>query len=74
MPYVRPDLISFLETSARIELSGTYTRGMTVCDLRHPRGSAEPSLRNRTEPNAHVATSAKSRELIDHVIETLLTY
>jgi inosine-uridine nucleoside N-ribohydrolase len=74
MPYVRPDLINFLETSARIELTGTYTRGMTVCDLRHPRGSAEPSLRNRTEPNAQVATSAKSRELIDHVIETLLTY
>lgn len=74
IPYVRPDLIEFLETSARIELTGTYTRGMTVCDLRHPRGSAEPSLRNRTEPNAKVAVSAKSRELIDAVIDTLLGY
>ena len=74
IPYVRPDLIEFLHTSARIELTGTYTRGMTVCDVRHPKGSIEPSLRNRTEPNAYVAVSAKSRELIDIVIETLLTY
>ena len=74
IPYVRPDLIEFLETSARVELTGTYTRGMTVCDLRHPKGSAEPSLRNRTEPNAKVAVSARSRELIDFVIDTLLGY
>ena len=74
IPYVYPDLIQFLHTSIRIELTGTYTRGMTVCDLRHPRGSAEPSLRNRTEPNGLVAVSAKSRELIDRVIETLELY
>lgn len=74
IPYVYPDLITFLHTSSRIELTGTYTRGMTVCDVRHPKGSAEPSLRNRTDPNAHVAVSAKSRELINAVIETLLTY
>ena len=74
IPYVYPDLIQFLHTSIRIELTGTYTRGMTVCDLRHPRGSAEPSLRNRTEPNGLVAVSAKSRELIDRVMETLELY
>ena len=74
VPYVYPDLISYLHTSARIELTGTYTRGMTVCDLRHPRGSAEQSLRNRTEPNALVAIDAKSRELIDKVIDTILLY
>ena len=74
IPYVRPDLIDFLYTSARIELTGTYTRGMTVCDVRHPQGSAEPTLRNRTEPNAQVAVRAKSRALIDCVIDTLLTY
>ena len=74
IPYVYPDLIEFLHTSARIELTGTYTRGMTVCDVRHPKGSAEKTLRNRTEPNALVAISAKSRVLIDKVIETLAQY
>ena len=74
IPYVRPDLIDFVETSARVELTGTYTRGMTVCDVRHPRGSAEPSLRNRTEPNAKVAVAARSRELIGFVLDTLLTF
>jgi inosine-uridine nucleoside N-ribohydrolase len=74
VPYVYPDLISYLHTSARIETAGTYTRGMTVCDLRHPSGSAEKTLRNRTEPNALVAVDANSRGLIDAVLDTLLTY
>jgi inosine-uridine nucleoside N-ribohydrolase len=74
VPYVYPDLITFLHTSARIETTGTYSRGMTVCDLRHPEGSAVTSLRNRTEPNALVATDAKSRDLISAVLDTLLEY
>lgn len=67
-------LLTFQHTSVRVELAGTYTRGMTVCDVRHPRGSSHPALRHRTEPNAHVAVGVKSRELIDHVIDTLLLY
>lgn len=74
VPYVRPELIEFLETSARVELTGTYTRGMTVCDVRHPRGSAETTLRNRTEPNGRVAVAARSRDLIEAVLETILSY
>jgi inosine-uridine nucleoside N-ribohydrolase len=74
VPYVRPDLIDFLETSVRVELAGAFTRGMTVCDLRHPAGSAEPTLRNRTDPNGRVAVAARSRDLIDAVLQTLLDY
>jgi inosine-uridine nucleoside N-ribohydrolase len=75
VPYVDDSLLDYLHTSARIELAGTHTRGMTVCDVRHPtRGSAEPSLRNRSEPNAHVAVEVRSRALIERVIDTLLDY
>ena len=74
VPYVDDSLLQYLHTSARIELAGTHTRGMTVCDLRHPKGSAEPSLRNRSEPNALVAVEVKSRALIDRVIDTILDY
>lgn len=74
VPYVYPDLITFMHTSARIETTGTYSRGMTVCDVRHPNGSAEPTLRNRTEPNCLVAVDAESRKLIETVLATLLEY
>jgi len=74
VPYVHPDLIRFLHTSARIETTGTWSRGMTVCDLRHPADSAEKTLRNRTEPNALVAVDADSRALIAAVLDTLLQY
>jgi inosine-uridine nucleoside N-ribohydrolase len=74
VPYVYPDLITFLHTSVRIETTGTYSRGMTVCDVRHPDGSAVALLRNRTEPNALLATDAKSRELISAVLDSLLEY
>ncbi len=74
VPYVDGSLLDFQYTSARIELTGAYTRGMTVCDLRHPKGSAEPSLRNRSDPNALVAVDVRSRNLIDRVIGTILDY
>lgn len=74
VPYVDDSLLQYLHTSARIELTGTHTRGMTVCDLRHPKGSAEPSLRNRSDPNALVAVEVRSRALIDFVIDTILDY
>lgn len=74
VPHVKAGLLTYLHTSARIELAGTYTRGMTLCDLRHPSGSAHKALRNRTEPNALVAVDVQSRALIEHVIDTLLLY
>jgi inosine-uridine nucleoside N-ribohydrolase len=74
VPYVHPGLIAFLYTSARIETTGTWSRGMTVCDLRHPAGSAEKTLCNRSEPNALVAVDADSRALIAAVLDTLLQY
>ncbi len=74
VPYVDDSLLQFLHTSARIELTGTHTRGMTVCDVRHPKGSIEPNLRNRSAPNALVAVEVRSRALIDRVIDTILDY
>lgn len=47
---------------------------MTVCDVLHPKGSTEPNLRNRSDPNALVAVEVRSRALIDRVIDTILDY
>ena len=74
VPYVDPSLVTFAHTSVRVELNGTLTRGMTVCDLRTPIEAPPEKMRNRQPPNCHVAIEAQSRKLIDLVLETLLSY
>jgi inosine-uridine nucleoside N-ribohydrolase len=71
VPYVDAALLEYLHARVEIELAGAHTRGMTLCDLRSPRLSA---ARHQPTPNALVATNAKSRALIERVIETLLSY
>jgi inosine-uridine nucleoside N-ribohydrolase len=64
-------LIEYALARVEIELAGTHTRGMTVCDLRQRRsGAAGPG----PAPNAMVAIDAKRRALVDHVLATLLSY
>jgi inosine-uridine nucleoside N-ribohydrolase len=74
VPYVDASLIRTVETSVKVELAGTYTRGMTVCDLRSVRPGAEAGLDGVMYPNAHVAVAARSRPLMDLVIEAVLAY
>ncbi len=74
VPYVAPELITDVSTSVRVELTGTYTRGMTVCDLRGVRPESTQSIKASAETNARVALSAQSRALIDLVVETLMEY
>ncbi|KAB2846118.1 MAG: nucleoside hydrolase, partial [Hyphomicrobiaceae bacterium] len=74
IPYVDPSLITFANTSVRVELNGTLTRGMTVCDLRTPIEAPPEKMRNRQPPNALVAIDVQSRKLIDLVLDTLLSY
>lgn len=74
IPYVAPDLIRTLETSVAIELNGTHTRGMTVCDLRNVRAGAVQNIAAAARPNAKVAIEAQGRALIDLVVDTLLTF
>ena len=73
-PYVDPDLIRTVETSVKVELAGTHTRGMTVCDLRSVRPGAGSAVKGIAEPNARVAVDAQSRALIDLVIDAVLGY
>ena len=74
VPYVDDSLIDYVHTSARIEKTGTYTRGMTVCDLRTLKSAEAINMRHATPANALVAVGARSRALIDRVVDTLLTY
>jgi inosine-uridine nucleoside N-ribohydrolase len=58
----------------RVELRGTYTRGMTVCDMRFLRPGADAGLEGVLDPNARVAVEARGRPLMDLVIEAVLAY
>jgi len=73
-PFVRPDLLTHVEASVEVELSGRLTRGMTVCDLRNKRAGATGAIQEARRPNARVATSSDARALISEVIDAVLSY
>jgi inosine-uridine nucleoside N-ribohydrolase len=73
-PFVAPELISYVHTAVRVELAGTHTRGMTVCDLRNKRARGTGAIRDADAPNAHVALRANARALIDRVVDAILSY
>ncbi|MBL8839285.1 MAG: nucleoside hydrolase [Alphaproteobacteria bacterium] len=74
VPYVAPDFIRYVETTVQVELAGTLTRGMTVCDMRTVRPGARSDVKVAGTPNARVALESQNRPLIDLVVDTLLTY
>jgi inosine-uridine nucleoside N-ribohydrolase len=71
VPYVDATLLEYAHTRVDVELNGTHTRGMTLCDLRPARLSAPD---DGPAANARVAVDAKSRQVIERVIDTLLAY
>jgi inosine-uridine nucleoside N-ribohydrolase len=73
VPYVDDSLIRYRHCHVAVELTGTLTRGMTVCDLRSLTAEGR-ERRVAGVPNAQVAVAADTVRLIDGVIETLLAY
>lgn len=73
VPYVDESLIRYRHCHVSVELAGTLTRGMTVCDLRSLTAEGR-ERRQAGVPNALVAVAADRVRLIDGVIETLLAY
>jgi inosine-uridine nucleoside N-ribohydrolase len=73
VPYVHPDMLTYRHCNVQVELKGTLTRGMTVCDLRTLTDEGK-AMRGSGDANAQVAVESDARRLIDHVVETILTY
>jgi len=65
VPHVDDGLIDYHDAHVAIELAGTHTRGMTVCDFR---AGAE------RKPNAKVAVDARGEKLMAGVMEALSSY
>ncbi len=64
VPYVDDSLIEYRPCHIAVEVAGTHTRGMTVCDLRRPQVAQAP--------NARVAVGVERRPLVEGVVATLL--
>jgi inosine-uridine nucleoside N-ribohydrolase len=73
VPYADQSLIEYRDCHIAVELSGSLTRGMTVCDLRKLTETGR-RLRATKPPNARLAVAADARRLIAGVVETLLSY
>jgi inosine-uridine nucleoside N-ribohydrolase len=71
-PFVRPDLLTFVEAAVEVELAGRLTRGMTVCDLRNKRAGGTGAIQEARRPNARVAVASDARPLIAEVIDVVL--
>jgi pyrimidine-specific ribonucleoside hydrolase len=75
---VDPDVLRFEPMHVAIELRGTHTYGMTLCDSRHLR---EPDLTPRApgrhrgeEPNAEVAVAVNADRFWDLFLDALSSY
>ena len=73
IPHVRDDMLTYRHCNVGVELQGTLTRGMTVCDFRRLTEEGR-AMRGSGPENVLVATDSDARRLIDDVLETLLGY
>jgi inosine-uridine nucleoside N-ribohydrolase len=73
VPYVHGDMLTYRHCNVQVELNGRLTRGMTVCDLRTLTDEGK-SMRGSGDANVQVAVESDARRLIDHVVDTILTY
>ena len=79
---IQPSLIKAVPMQITVELKGEFTRGMTVCDYRHLRGSEPsvdllrtPSMQPRGEqPNAEAALELDFGGFMELLYQTLKEY
>jgi inosine-uridine nucleoside N-ribohydrolase len=75
---VDPEIVRFEPMHVAVELRGTHTYGMTVCDARHlpaqdPAAGRLGSPRGE-EPNAEVAVAVKADRFWEMFLDVLATY
>ena len=73
VPYVDETLLTYRHCHVGVELTGTITRGMTVCDMRSLTPAGQ-NMHGSGPPNAHVAVQSDAPRLIGAVVDTLLAY
>ena len=78
---VDPEVLSFEPMHVAIELRGTHTYGMTLCDARHlreadltPRPGHRRAGHRGEAPNAEVAVAVNADRFWEMFLDVLATY
>ena len=78
--FIKPELFTMQPMHVGIELNGTLTRGMTVCDYRRVGGGTgvdlggDEAIARGAQPNCEVAVAMDVPGFFDLLTETLATY
>jgi inosine-uridine nucleoside N-ribohydrolase len=78
--FIKPELFTMQPMHVGIELNGTLTRGMTVCDYRRVGGgtgadlAGDEAIERGAKPNCEVAVAMDVPGFFDLLTETLATY
>lgn len=69
-PLIEPKFVTYEQGHVDVELIGSATRGMTVCDFRleKPTNAGTPST------CTFIGTAVRSKAFIDHIIQTIKLY
>ena len=77
--FIKPDLFTMRKINVKIELKGEHTRGMTVCDYRHIRGTGADingvsGIIRGDQPNCEVAMDMDVDGFFKLLNETIAMY
>ena len=77
--FIQPDLFTMQKMNVQIELRGTHTRGMTVCDYRYVGREGkgiygQEGIIRGPEPNVEVASDMDVDGFFDLLTDTLALY
>jgi pyrimidine-specific ribonucleoside hydrolase len=77
--FIQPELFTLKSMHVAVELHGTLTRGMTVCDYRHVATSSdelagEDAVERGAPPNCEVAVGIDVKGFFDLLTDTLAMY
>ncbi|WP_298134258.1 nucleoside hydrolase [Micropruina sp.] len=77
--FIKPELFTMQAMNVQIELNGTHTRGMTVCDYRYVGNEGkgiygEEGIIRGAEPNCEVAVDMDVDGFFDLLTDTLALY
>jgi pyrimidine-specific ribonucleoside hydrolase len=77
--FIDPTIFDMRPMHVAIELNGKLTRGMTVCDYRHERTTADQlagdkAIHRGQKPNCEVAVGIDNEKFMDLLIQTIASF
>lgn len=74
LPLTEPDLMSYRDVPVHIELTGTHTRGMTVCDFRHQNAARLETIEKVGRATCSVAVDVDGAKAVAHFMDAIMEW